>query len=224
MKKSAFTLIELLVVIAIIAVLAGIALPVFNKVMEKSKATNCASNLRQLGIGMTAYLNDNDDQMFAKDGGAASGGGGLTTWPLILQSKYVSNWKVFRSPFDKESPMRPDRAQAPQAPVSYGINDNCFGINTSKYVAPSQLILMAPKMEPNTSKLIFMGLSENNVALPMPTAAALGNMGTHTGRSQINALYADTHVASVAYRTFSTTTMEEGLKQWWPEGTPAAEQ
>ena len=64
MKKSAFTLIELLVVICIIAILAGIALPVFNRVTEKAHATGCMNNLRQLGIGTLAYLSDHDDLIF----------------------------------------------------------------------------------------------------------------------------------------------------------------
>src|SRR5262249_54320884 len=64
MKRSAFTLVELLVVISIIAILAGIALPVFSRVLERGKVASDGSNLHQLGVGLTAYLNDNDDQMF----------------------------------------------------------------------------------------------------------------------------------------------------------------
>jgi len=220
MKKSAFTLIELLVVIAIIAVLAGIALPVFNKVMERSKATNCASNLRQLGIGVAAYLNDNDGQMFPKSG---AGGAEVVSWPLTLQSKYVSNWKVFRSPFDKESSQRPNVEKAPNVPVSYGINVNCFSVNESKFVSPSQLIIMAPAMTPG-KEMIFAGTSETNPELMMPSGGGSGKFGTHSGRTQINALFADTHVSTMSYREFALTEDEEGLKRWWPEGAKAEQQ
>jgi prepilin-type N-terminal cleavage/methylation domain-containing protein/prepilin-type processing-associated H-X9-DG protein len=59
--KLGFTLIELLVVIAIIAILAAILFPVFAKAREKARQISCLSNLKQLGLGMMQYTQDNDE-------------------------------------------------------------------------------------------------------------------------------------------------------------------
>jgi len=59
--KKAFTLIELLVVIAIIAILAAILFPVFAQAREKARQTTCASNLKQLALGVIQYTQDYDE-------------------------------------------------------------------------------------------------------------------------------------------------------------------
>ncbi len=59
-KPSAFTLIELLVVITIIAILASIALPVFNGVTERANQTKDLSNGKQIGLALKLFATDNN--------------------------------------------------------------------------------------------------------------------------------------------------------------------
>jgi len=71
-ERRGFTLIELLVVMVIIALLVGLLLPALARAKEEARKTQCRSNLRQIGLAIEMYANDNGGYMPGLDGSMAS--------------------------------------------------------------------------------------------------------------------------------------------------------
>lgn len=165
MKNRGFTLIELLVVIAIIAILAAILFPVFAQAREKARAITCASNEKQIGLGMLQYLQDYDE-----------------SFPLseVWTGNYYFSWREAIYPYIKnglgdgsgwptarygvwQCPDFPDQNQY----STYGVNDNICpdpfigempngaanptNINSALLQTPSDTLLMCDKGRAATS-------------------------------------------------------------------------
>jgi len=119
--RKGFTLIELLVVIAIIAILAAILFPVFAKVREKARQASCASNEKQLGLGVIQYIQDYDEHFPVVWDNRSSLGAGKTdiNWGQEIYP-YVKSLQVYVCPSNTYAAAQVTAGQF----MSYGFGGN----------------------------------------------------------------------------------------------------
>lgn len=106
-KKAhgAFTLIELLVTVAVIGVLAALLLPTLSSAKQRADSAQCGNNLRQLGIAVRLYADDNEGRLPRAGGFSENGTNAGIQLPAIQEKlfPYVSGTSnVFKCPRDKE--------------------------------------------------------------------------------------------------------------------------
>jgi len=212
----AFTMIEMIVVLGVIAIMMAFVYPAYIGMSQRAKATKDMSNLRQIGMLIQLYLNDNDQILPA-----------TTTWPgtaatSVLYSKYTGTRKIFQSPFDTRPSLETDLA-----PVSYSINTNMYvklGANPNmlKVVSPSSTFLMAPKYAGNPgSSTAWTGTAMS--APDLPVGGTGETTGTHNNSRQINVLFCDWHTETLTFGPGTTPgTFQDwqsvplGVKHWDP--------
>jgi len=191
-NRKGFTLIELLVVIAIISILAAILFPVFATAKAKGHQIACMSNMRQLGMAITLYVQDSDDLYpganWATDADPPAPpfdieGGGLFS--------HVKTGGVYVCSSDTQAGIKH---------LSYELNAQLMNIPESAIEKPTDTVLLLDAWVNDSAFVVdsdleaesAIGAYDDNSKDP-PTADVMNPL--HIDRA--NVLYADGHVSSV---------------------------
>jgi len=207
-SRRAFTLIELLTVCAIIAVLTAIALPVISSVKVHANRAKCISNLRQIGVGLHLYANENDGNYLPTT---------HTTGTRRIKQSWIYGVAPYLSNVDeiRVCPADPPSRQKlilDRKATSYALNELVFdseeftNVNRIPYRAKTLLAVILSEGRTPSSTWDHVHSGEwsswqkmlNDVQADRHQASQPSKLPAQRTKGSANDLYADGHVENIS--------------------------
>jgi Tfp pilus assembly protein PilE len=171
-RLKAFTVIDLAVLVAILAVLAILLLPALAATQDRNSRAMCQSNLRQIGIAMTAYAADNNDTVFPARAGVPitiTGPSASAAKQLGLSTNLSGN-NIWTCPSRPGLPVYEPSASPPQWVIGYQYYGGITTWNTALGPYPSRSPVKLSQSRPYwtlaADPLIKMGTVWADQAVP----------------------------------------------------------
>lgn len=198
--RGRFTLIELLVVIAIIGILASMLLPALSKARGMAYQVICTSNLKQIGLGMAFYLNDNNQYFPSYDLQSIEG---TRMWYSLINKTLTGKISTtFTLPTESAFWKCPSNEKAGwnDQNLSYGYNIDLGHFNRSGALLDGYepIILCLSKIK-NPANIIILGDSDGNEEFDSRLTAMNYTVGRRHSRGGVVS-YIDFHVSWILAR------------------------
>jgi prepilin-type processing-associated H-X9-DG protein len=175
--------------------LASILFPVFGRARENARRSSCQSNLKQMGLGIVQYAQDNDHMLPAIGTGSPTNlGGARGSWAQRIYP-YVKNAQLFACPSNGASRVQRDAAvlDYPAIPRGYGANWHYLSNREDSpnkdtvIEKPSQKILIGENISTEVGVAAFDFSTTNG----FPNNGFANHLGT------MNVLFGDGHVKAL---------------------------
>jgi prepilin-type N-terminal cleavage/methylation domain-containing protein/prepilin-type processing-associated H-X9-DG protein len=164
-RRTGFTLIELLVVIAIIAILIALLVPAVQKVREAAARTQCANNLKQIGLALHGYHGAYKQFPQAykllptPDPTAPAGAGTFGAGAFVLILPYLEQGNVYQ---------QIDATRAALSSVNMPPNNPAYSTPIAVFLCPS-----TPAGQPSVVYSAELANSFNNFGISITPAPGL---------------------------------------------------